>query len=175
MFLTSDVGDEYKSIHTQFVIPSISYFYRHSFPCVSHPVLQSCVDITMSTTMHYTRALNKVSIERPDLRDVLENCNCAQHQKEKNTKWQTHLVKRVKDLIDISCCERTRHPHLKYGAVSEAKVTSLLQWKCVRNMCQECGINKKLKMTECKVLNESAIVIDINSSRQGQKNGKQNT
>ena len=179
MFLTSDIADEYKQNNAQFPLPSFSFFYHNRCPCVSPPVMQSCVDIPMSTAMHYMRALNKVSRKRPELKERLATCNCEQHKKEQAHQWQTYLGRRVEDMVDLSCCPRTRHPHLTYGTGSQSKVPSLLQWKCVRKECTDCGVDRNLQMTKCDILDECAIVIDvlewINAPRQGAKNGKQNT
>ena len=84
------------------------------------------------------------------------------------------------DLVEHSCCGRTSHPHLKYGTGSGRRIPELLRWDCVNNICTECGIDRKLKLTACKILSESDLIIDvlewIDAPRQGlTKQGKQNT
>ena len=125
MFLISDVLQDMTSQEPQFHVPSKSFFYHNRCPCVSSPVLQSCVDINMSKCMHYMRALCKV-IRRPDMKTMLECCGCEQHKKIKTEQWQTYLSSRVEDLVEASCCNRTAHPHLTYGIGSGAGVPKLL-------------------------------------------------
>ena len=179
MFLTSDIADEYKQNSAEFPLPSLSFFYHNRCPCVSPPVMQSCVDIIMSTAMHYMWSLNKVSRKRPELKEQLATCNCIQHQKVHTDQWQTYLRRRVDDMVKLSCCNQIPHPNLKYGTGSQSRVPLLLQWKCVRNTCTECGDDCKLTMTICDILSTNTIVINvlewINAPRQGAKNGKQNT
>ena len=81
-------------LEPQFHVPSKSFFYHNRCPCVSSPVLQSCVDIYMSKCMHYMQALGKV-IRRPDIKMRLESCSCEHHKKIKSTQWQTYLSSRV--------------------------------------------------------------------------------
>ena len=70
-----------------------------------------------------------------------------------------------------SCCERTRHYQLQYGIGSGTNIPLLLQWKFVHTRCTDCGIDKKLQLTECKTLSENTNLIDvlewINAPRQG--------
>ena len=178
MFLVSDVLQNMTTQEPQFHVPSKSFFYHNRCPCVSVPVLQSCVDIRMSKCMHYIRALGKV-IRRPDMKMMLESCSCEQQKNIKSEQWQTYLSSRVEDLVEVSCCNRIEHPHLTYGVGSGARVPKLLKWDCVNNVCAVCGVDTKLQMKTCEILSNSELVIDvlewINAPRQGMKKGKQNT
>ena len=178
MFVSSDIANDYKRDNAQFTLPSMSYFYYNRCPCVSPPVLQSCVDICMSGAMHYIRALNKVSRKRPELKEQLGTCKFVQYKKARIDQWKTYLERRVEDMI-ISCCQWTQYPNLKYGTGSRTKVSSLVQWKYVRNECTVYGVDGKLQMETCDILSKSTIIIDvlqwINAPRQGAKNDKKDT
>ena len=67
MFVSSDIANEYTRNNTQFILPSMFYFYYNRCPRVSPPVLQSCIDIRIFGAMHYMRVLNTVSRKRPEL------------------------------------------------------------------------------------------------------------
>ena len=71
------------------------------------------------------------------------------------------MASRVEDLIEHSCFWRTAHPHLKHGARSSMRILRLLRWDCVNNICEEYGIERKLKLTTCKILSASNLIIDI--------------
>ena len=178
MFLVSDVLENITTQESQFHVPSKSFFYHNRCPCVSSPVLQSCVDIHMSKCMHYMRALGKF-IRRPDIKMMLECCDCEQHKKIKTEQWQTYMSSRVEDIVELSCCQRAAHPHLKYGIGSGARVPNLLKWDCVNNVCVACGVDTKLQLKTCEILSNSELIINvlewINAPRQGMKKGKQNT
>ena len=89
------------------------------------------------------------------------------------------MSSRVEDIVELSCCKRTAHPHLKYGIGSGARVPNLLKWDCVNNVCVACGVDTKLQLKTCEILSNSELIINvlewINASRQGMKKGKQNT
>lgn len=171
MFLTSEIVEDNLRQEPSFVVLSVSFYYHNRCPCVSSSVLQSCVDIPMSKTMHYMRVLRKVIRKRPEIKEALDNCQHEQHKQDTNDQWQTYLASRADDLIEYSCCGHTAHPHLKYGAGSSMRIPKLLRWDCVNNICEECGIERKLKMTTCKILSESNLSIDvlewIDAPRQG--------
>ena len=135
MFLTSEIVENYLRKEPGFIAPSLSFYYNNRCPCVSCPVMQSCVDIPMSKTIHYMRALRKVIRKRPEIKEALDNCECDQHKQDTKDQWQTYLASRVEDLIEHSCCGRTAHPHLKYGAGSSTRIPQLLRWDCVNNVC----------------------------------------
>ena len=77
---------------------------------------------------------------------------------------------RHEDLVECSCCSKVRHPDLTAGVGSNAKVPKLLEWKCVRNFCCDCGVTK-LNMTKCDMLANDKNMIDvmewINAPQQG--------
>ena len=60
------------------------------------------------------------------------------------------------------------------------QISPFLRWDCVKNICNECGVARKLKLTTCKMLSVSNLIIDvlewIDTPRQvANKQGKQNT
>ena len=116
MFLTSEIVEDYLRKEPGFITPSVSFYYNNMCPCISCPVMQSCVDIPMSKTVHYMQALRKVIRKRPEIKAALDNCECNQHTHDTKDQWQTYLASRVEDLIEHSCYGRTAHSHLKYGA-----------------------------------------------------------
>ena len=58
-------------------------------------------------------------------------------------KWQTHSSGRYHDFIEASCGPKERHPLLSYNVGSQKKTARLLNWKCVKNTCTDCGIELK--------------------------------
>lgn len=60
MFIQSETIESFKLQHPRFVPPSQSFFWKNRCPCVSSPVMQSCVDIHSSAVIHYMRCLSKV-------------------------------------------------------------------------------------------------------------------
>ena len=57
LFKQSEVIERYIDRYPDFVIPSRSTFIKYRCACVSHPVMQSCVNICTSRLMQYMRAL----------------------------------------------------------------------------------------------------------------------
>ena len=92
-FFLSNIADEYKHDNEQCTLPSMFYFYYNRYPCVSPPVLQSCVGIHMSGAIHYIRTLNKVSRKRPELKEQLGTCKCVQHKQLRTDQWRNYLGK----------------------------------------------------------------------------------
>lgn len=80
--------------------------------------MKLCLDITMSTTIHYMRALNKLSRKRRELKEQLATCNCIHHQKLHIDQWQTYLGRRVEDMVELNCCQWIPHPNLKHDTGS---------------------------------------------------------
>ena len=72
------------------------------------------------------------------------------------------------------------YPQLRYGAVSSARIPKLLNWDCVKNVCPNCGIEKNIGISVCKILCECNIQIDVlewvHAERQGsnKETGKEN-
>jgi len=118
--------------------------------------------------LHKFYSLNKQHKEK------IEECECGNHG------WEKYLNGRPEVLINKSCCDRKTLQHLSI----EGKDPTFLQWDCVvdddeKNLCQECGVKKKLGVTDCDIWSNCCQEIDvmewIEAPRQGMTNGKQNT
>ena len=161
------------NITQQVATVSRSIFYLHRCPRVSAPVKQSCVDIYTISLVNYMRGIGKFIRNNKMIKRKLEECKCAQHQIRQVQQWQAYLSKRGEDLVEISCCSKIIHPYLSYGVGSSARTPKLLQRKCVNKECDRCGVDRKLKMKECRILGECKQIIDviewIHTPRQGKK------
>ena len=58
LFCQSDTVLEYTAVHTEYEIPSRSFFYLRRCPCVANHTIQSCVDIYMSSAIQYMREIS---------------------------------------------------------------------------------------------------------------------
>ena len=162
IFKQSEVVQQMKQIHPTFVIPSYSFFRNNLCKCCSKPKMQSCVDITTSSVNHYMKALQRYISANRHIREKLHDCNCEQHQSSLTShQWQSLLNGTVENLVEATCCPRISHEHLKYGAGSGARTPKLLKWNCVKNLCEECGIEKKLKVSTCPILMQNNDVIEV--------------
>ena len=135
----------------EYKIPSLSSFTRHKCPCCSRLQLQSCADIHMSKAMHYMRALAKYIHRNNKTKEGLASCTCPMHTIAKHN-YTTYLNKKVKDLVEKTCCPVCPQPTLAYGIGSIKKIPKLIPWKCVSGTCINCGIDCNLKMMECPIL-----------------------
>ena len=88
------------------------------------------------------------------VREQIEKSN-EQHE------WLTYLTGRVETFVDSTCCKRESHPHLAVGVGSSSRIPKLLTWGCVNNTCLECGLEKKLGISRCKILSESTAEIKV--------------
>ena len=84
MFLNSDIVQDYLTKESSFVVPLRSFYYANRSPCISSPVMQSCVDIPTSKTIHYMRALGKLIRKQSEIKQELENCDRDQRKQETN-------------------------------------------------------------------------------------------
>ena len=142
--------------------------------------MQSCVDITTSSCMHYMHALQKYIRNNEGVREELRTCQCAQHMKPSKEQWQTYLNGYVEDIIEKTCCPMVRHSNLCYGTGSTIHIPKLIQWKCVKDDAfGDCGV-EKMDFFTCPILATCEDTIDviewIYAIRQGKnKKEKQNT
>ena len=143
------------------MVPSQSFYYHNKYPCVSSLVLQSCIDILMSVSIHYMRVLGKVFWKSPEIKAMLANCDCEKHKTEKEEHWQTHLSVRVEDMVELRYYVRTLHYHLKYGTGSVTRVTQFLKCDCVNNLCMSYGVENEIQLTMYTVLSKSELIIDV--------------
>ena len=65
--------------------------------------------------------------KRPEIKQLLDDCECSQHTQDTTNQWQTYLVLRAEDLVEHSCYVRTARPYLKYGADSGRIMLRLLR------------------------------------------------
>ena len=180
LFKQSATVEQYKATHENYKVPSRSFFLENRCPCVGLPTMQSCVNLRVSSLMHYARALAKFIRNNKDVKEALEKCDCEQHQLPKEQQWQTYLNGRVERMVEATCCQKVQQPLLKQGAGTYEKTPALIPWECANSTCSSCGVEKKFKISKCKILNEQMAVVDclewIDAPRQGhKKNGKQNT
>jgi hypothetical protein len=99
------------------------------------------------------KAVNRFIMKNKSVHDELNQCSCHQHSTiPKMSQWQNHLSGRYHNFIEASGCPKESHPNLAYGVGSTSTTPKLLNWKCVRNECNNCGIEKKLLLTTCPVL-----------------------
>ena len=180
LFQNSDTVEKYKKLDTHFTIPSESFFYHNRCPCVSRPVMQSCVDLRTSQLQHYMRAIGKYIRAHPLVSEKIKQCNCEQHSL--TTKhWQNYVGGTCEDFIESTCCAKMSHPHLAVGVGSTCKVPKLLNRSCVLNECHNCGVEKKLMVSTCPILAKDTQVISVMewvlAERQGvnKTTGKANT
>ena len=169
LFLESEILEKTKNLHPEFISPSRSFFYKNRCHCVAVPTMQSCVDIITSATQHYMRCIAKYVRTNKEIRDQLTS-----------ESWIPLLCGYVEDFVDALCCDKVQHPNLVCGIGSSKRIPSFLQWKCINNTCDECGVNKKFRMDECVVLMSNTTEIQLlewkEIARQGvKKNGKANT
>ena len=179
MFLHSTTLEDYKNTYPDFMAPSRSFFISARCPCVSAPVMQSCVDITTSAVIHYMRAIGKFIRNNKDISTELKQCTCSQHLKPPNEQWQSYVNGYAEDFIEATCCPKVPLTSLNHGTGSMVKTPKLLKWKCIRGNCDECGVERKLDILKCKILGKCETEIDvlewIYAKRQGASKGKQNT
>jgi len=169
LFLESEILENTKNLHANFISPSRSFFYQHRCPCITKPTMQSCVDIITSATQHYMRGIAKYIRTNKEIRDQLTS-----------EPWIPFLSGHAEDFVDQLCCGKLLHPELECGVGSSRRIPSFLEWKCINNTCDECGVNKKYKMDECLVLMNNTTEIQLlewkHIARQGvKKNGQANT
>ena len=182
LFKQSDTVDEFRRVHeNRFVLPSLSTFLHYLCKCVKKPTLMSCVDVNTSSLTHYMRGLDTFIKKRKDIRERLEKCECVQHLNiPKIAQWQNHLAGRYHDFIEATCCPKERHPLLSYNVGSQKMTPHLLNWKCINSTCSACGIEKKMMVNSCPILNnchDNIPLLEWNyAPRQGfNKRGKPNT
>ena len=175
LFKQSRTVSNYKFFYEDdgFCTPSRSFFQKHKCPCVRRPTTQSCVDIIVSSMQHYMRAIESFLRANRAFKQQLYGCMCPHHE------WEKMLGSTVECMVEATCCTKTTHKHLTCGIGKRARDPSFLGWKCVRNECDACGVEKKLGITKCKLWNECELEADVlewvMAPRQGTKNGKQNT
>ena len=103
----------------------------------------------------------------------LYHCTCPHHD------WEKLLGGTVNAMVDASCCQRSKKEYLCVGVGLTKKDPSFLNWKCVNDACNECGVERKLGMTKCSIWKECTSEINVlewvHAIRQGARNGKQNT
>jgi len=84
------------------------------------------------------------------------------------------------NLIEFSCCPKVPRPTYTYSVGSTKRTPKLLNWGCVRNECNHCGIQDKLDLFKCKILSDNSNEIEvlewIYTERKGEnKDGIKNT
>jgi hypothetical protein len=103
------------------------------------------------------------------MRIRIENCSCGNHG------WEKMLDGRPENLIEATCCEK----QICHGVSIKGKNPSFVSWTCAKGTCVECGVNKKLGVSDCDVWSECEAEMDVHewvlAPRQGITNGKQNT
>ena len=99
MFLHSTTVAHYTNICPDFMAPSRSFFISARCPCVSAPVMQSCVDITTSVVIHYMRAIGKFIRNNKDISTKLKQCTCSRHLKPPNELWQSYVNGYAEDFL----------------------------------------------------------------------------
>ena len=171
LFLFSETVKTYKArFGRRFKVTSRTFFLQNRCRCVSAPVMQSCVDIIKSSLYHNMKALSKFIRTNKQIREQLQGCEL-----------KAYLNKRVEDLVEATCCTKVPHPSLIMGAGTSMRVPKLIPFACIeKGGCANCGVEKKLKISECKVLTECDSKIEllewVHAPRPGKKkNGKQNT
>ena len=73
------------------------------------------------------------------------------HKKAKHD-FVPYLNRRVEDLVQTTCCPAVPQPSLQYGCGSTLKIPKLISWKCVSGTCNDCGVDRNLRMMECPIL-----------------------
>lgn len=183
LFKESETVNRYTLTYgSNFKLPQISFFLRNCCKCMTTPTMQSCVDIITSSVYHYMQAVAKFIRDNKAFERQLRQCECDQHLSLPfSDQWHSNLEeKRVEDFIDDTCCNRVRHPLLTHGFGTSKREPHLLRWDCVHGLCNECGIENNLGMSQCPVLNyaddEVRVLEWAYINRQGKnKSGKQNT
>ena len=180
LFGQSEAVDKYKNLDPNFLVPSMSFFYLNRCPCVTRPVMQSCVDLRTSQLQHYMRAIGKYIRVHPLIKEKLNRCHCPQHALDKRH-WQSYLSGPVEEFIESTCCAKVAHPHLVVGVGSSSRIPKLLNRRCVMNNCADCGVEKNMMLSTCDILaadtNEVSVMEWVLAERQGvnKNTGKQNT
>jgi hypothetical protein len=181
MFCESRTLDAYTHAYgNHFHVPSRSFFYENRCPCVKPAKIQSCVDIIVSGMSHYMCALNKFINQNKELKRTLTYCSCSQHLLPINQQWQRLLGGRVDELVEAVCCPKEAHPKLVCGVGSSAYTPSFIKWECAFGTCINCGIETKMRFSECNILkncdSEVNVMEWVLAPRQGvDKKGRQNT
>jgi len=175
LFLNSNTVQTYQFIYSEheFKIPSRSFFHANKCPCVKLPSTQSCVDITVSTVQQYMRALSNFLMANRTFKRRLYGCDCGHHD------WEKLLGGTVEQMVDATCCPRTKKEHLCVGVGTTKRDPSFLDWKCANGTCNNCGVEAKLGVRKCPIWNDCALEMNVlewvHAIRQGISNGKQNT
>ena len=144
LFIQSETLKTHRILNPELVIPLRSYFYANRCTYVLLLVMQSCVDIYTSGLLHYTRSIGKYTNKRKNICEKLDSCDCEQYRKLKGEQWQSYLNCHPHDLIEFSCCPKVPQPIYTYGAGSTKINPKLINWDCVRNECNHCGIQSKI-------------------------------
>jgi hypothetical protein len=165
--------------------------------CVRNPSPQSCVDLHMSALSEYMKAIRSATMNFPAIKKRLEECNCERHTRSRQddtydaepsystgTMWEDLLAKRPVDLIQATCCPAIEEKTLEYLGTSSSPPRQI-PWRCThfgpdKKKCDECGIDRMLRIKDCKALSECDTVIPVREwtlqPREGKKkNGEPNT
>ena len=145
-------------------------------PYIYRPVIQSCVDLWTSQLQHDMRVICKYICVNSLVKKKLNYCTYMQHKLEK-THWQKFLSWPVEDIIESTRYAKIPHPHLEVGPDSAFRIPKILDWRCVYNLCLDCGVEKNIIVLSCKILakdiNEISVMEWLLAKREGvKKSGK---
>jgi len=65
------------------------------------------------------------------------------------------------EFIDETCCPKVPHPNLKCGYGSTAFIPKFTKWKCANGECNACGIENKLRISECTILTQNTTIVEV--------------
>ena len=192
-FLESSVYASFQSFYSRNIGKEV--FRLSLCRCVRDPSPESCTDLIFSSLQEYMYALRTATQFNKVIKARVLNCQCNRHVQAReadtfgencvNLMWEDKLSSRPSDFIKLTCCEAISEPTLRRSS-NEGKIPRIISWKCTHQnddgtpQCLECGIQKKLKLSECDCLTSCSIPIKVMewklAPRAGKnKKGEQNT
>jgi hypothetical protein len=159
----------------------LTSFRAHICPCVRDPTSESCVDLIYSQCQEYMASVRNALKYRPSIKHRIELCQCAMHKCARERRaimelvldapdeqtttirvedgillWEDLLGGRTSELIGATCCKAVEHATLACQEIRNGKAPILIPWKCTHTTtCNDCGVEKKLRLADCPILSES--------------------
>lgn len=90
------------------------------------------------------------------MKKQLKKYKCDYHSQHKisnnGRKWEDLLKGRPKSLIEGTCFDAVEDEYLTKGVGKTRTIPRFIPWKCICGKCNDCGIDRNLKVSECPIL-----------------------
>jgi hypothetical protein len=196
-FSQSDIYKQWQLDNEEKTI-GLTSFRAHVCPCVRDPTSESCVDLIYSQCQEYMVAIRNALKYRPSIKNRIEVCECAMHKSARERRaimelildataneeftiraednillWEDLLGGRTSEIISATCCKPVEHSTLACQEIRNGTAPILIPWKCTHTAtCNDCGVEKKLRIADCPILSGSTESIPVKEWRLAPRAGK---